>query len=336
MLLENLKLINFRNHINSHYNLELENLFIGDNGAGKTSILEAIYILFGLKSFKKQPLSSLINFHNNFFRIEGTINLNNKISDLLCLYNNSKTTKINDENIEDLAEFIYNHPIACYTPDILGLLSKEKSDRRSFLDRFIFYYNKEYIYDIKKYTRLLYQKQVALEKDICDYIYIDIINEKILALSQIIYNKRLEIINNINEKLKEIYNGTDFELENVFVDYSSNIEDVSLFNKEKVLKKVLFGCHRDKIEMVKDNKIIEKFSSNGQKKTFILITLYSLIKIIEENRKFGIIALLDDFEAMLDNKRIDFLKDIFSKGRQVIYTGVSGNNFKYGNVIKVG
>ena len=101
------------------------------------------------------------------------------------------------------------------------------------------------------------------------------------------------------------------------------------------MKKSLYGVHRDKIEMCLDEKIIEKFSSTGQKKTFILLCLYSFIKIIEESRKISIITLLDDFEAALDKKRAEFIKNIFSNNRQVLYTGVDNTRLNFENVINI-
>ena len=329
----NLKLINLRNHINSFYELGMETLFIGDNGSGKTSILEAVYILFGLRSFKKQPLSSVVNFNESFFRIESEIREDNYTSDIVCLFNDKRTTLVNGENIEDIADYVYNHPVACYTPDMLGVLSKEQQDRRNFIDRFIFYYDKEHIYDIKKYNRLLSQKQAEFEKETSDFIYLDVLNEKIVYLSNKISSKRVKIIDEVNKNLKEIYSSLDFRMENVFINYSSNISDTSLLNKEKFMKKSLYGVHRDKIEMCLDNKIIEKFSSTGQKKTFILLCLYSFIKIIEESRNIKIITLLDDFEAALDKNRALFLKNIFSNNRQVLYTGVDNTRLNFENVI---
>ena len=97
----------------------------------------------------------------------------------------------------------------------------------------------------------------------------------------------------------------------------------------------IYGIHRDKIEMCLNEKIIEKFSSTGQKKTFILLSLYSFIKVIEESRKISIITLLDDFEAALDKKRAEYIKNIFSSKRQVLYTGVENNRLNFENVITI-
>lgn len=335
MYASNLKLINLRNHTNSFYELSNETLFTGENGSGKTTILEALYILFGLRSFKKQPLSSAVTFDKEFFRIESEIKDGSLTSDAVCLFKNKRITMINGEDIEDIADYVYNHPVACYTPEMLGILSKEQQDRRNFIDRFIFYYDKEHIYDIKHYNRLLSQKQAEFDKETSDFIYLDIINEKIIYLSNKISSKRVKIINEVNKNLKELYNSLDFSMENVFINYSSNMSDTSLLNKEKFIKKSLYGIHRDKIEMYLDEKVIEKFSSTGQKKTFILLCLYSFIKTIEESRKISIIALLDDFEAALDKKRAEFIKNIFSNNRQVLYTGADNTRLNFENVINI-
>lgn len=331
----NLKLNNFRNHISSKYDLEDETIFIGENGTGKTSILEALYILFGVKSFKKQPFSSIINFNSDFFRIESDIAEENYNSNIICLYKNKRSTMYNGDEIENIADFIYNYPIAFYTPENLGILSKDQIDRRNFLDRFIFYYDKKHIYDIKTYTRILSQKTAELEKDNIDYTYIDVLNEKIISLSNTIYSKRNKMVEELNNYINNVYNRLEFKYEKVFIKYSSNILDESLLNKEKIIKKILYGVHRDKIEMELDNKVIEKFSSTGQKKTFSLLSLYSFIKIIEENRKISIITLLDDFEAALDSGRASFIKDLFSTGRQVLYTGVDNSRLNFKNTIKL-
>ncbi len=335
MYVNDLKITNLRNHINSHFTLSDETIIIGNNGSGKTSLLESIYILFGLRSFKKQPFSSIITFNNEFFRIESNINENANISNVVCIYKNKRSTLINGEEIENIADYIYDYPVACYTPEYTGVLSKEQVDRRNFIDRFIFYYDKEHIYDIKLYNRLISQKVSEYDKENSDLTYIDLLNEKIILLSKKISERRVSIINELNKQLNIIYNSLNFTMEEVFISYTTNISDESLLNKEKFVKKSLYGIHRDKIEMQLNNKIIEKFSSTGQKKSFSLLSLYSFIKIIEENRKISIITLLDDFEAALDIKRALFIKELFSQGRQVLYTGVDNSKLGFKNIIEL-
>ncbi len=335
MYVENIKLINLRNHTSSYYELNNETLFIGDNGTGKTTILEALYILLSLKSFKKQPLSSSISFGKDFFKIESELKENSFLNEVVCLFNNKRITTINGEEIESIADYMYSYPIACYTPEMLGILSKEQIDRRNYVDKFIFYYNKDYFFDLKQYNRLLLQKQAEFEKENIDFIYLDVLNEKIIQLSKKISEKRENIINKVNENLKNLYKTKEFNIDNVYLKYTNNISDTYLLNKEKFIKKALYGTNKDKIDMCLNEKVIEKFSSTGQKKTFILLCLYCFIKIIEENRKTSIITLLDDFEAALDRNRAEIIKNIFSDKRQVLYTGVDNSRLKFENIISI-
>ncbi len=335
MQVNDLKITYLRNHINSYFQFSNETIITGYNGSGKTSLLESIFILFGLRSFKKQPFSSVVTFESDFFRIESNVSDNMNISNIVCIYKNKRTNLIDGEEVDNIADYVYNYPVACYTPEYTGVLSKDQQDRRNFLDRFIFYYDKEHIYDIKLYNRFISQKQAEYEKENIDFTYIDLINEKIISLSEKIYNKRLKFIGEVNKNLIEIYSNLDFSMENVFLNYTTNISDHSLLNKEKFLKKSLYGIHKDRIDMFLNNKVIEKFSSTGQKKTFSLLSLFSFIKIIEDNRNINMVTLLDDFEAALDIKRALFLKELFSKNRQVIYTGVDNSRLGFKNIIEL-
>ena len=335
MKLLNIKLNNFRNHIDSSYDLENELIITGLNGSGKTSILESIYVLFSFKTFKKQPINALINFNSDFLRIESNIMNKELLYNSVYFYDKKRSTKLNGEEILDLGSYLYNNPIALYTPEYLGVLSKEQSDRRNFIDKFLFYSDISYLQNLKTYNRLIAQKQTEFNKDYYDKIYIDTLNDEIIKLSNIIYEKRKKFISNINNELKNIYSLVDFNIENVYLGYSSNTSEYDLLDKEKIFKKNLYGIHRDKINMILNNNLIEKFSSTGQKKTFNLLSIYCFIKYIEDLRKINIITLLDDFEAALDMNRAIFLKDLFSSKRQVIYTGIDNLKLKFNNEINL-
>lgn len=336
MFVKSLKISNFRNHTNSYFDFKEETLITGMNGSGKTSVLESIFVLFGLRSFKKQPFLSLITFGSDFFRIEADILNNDLESSVVFLYKGKRICSVNGEEIEDISSYIYNYPVACYTPDYQGILSKEQQERRNFIDRFIFYTDKQYIEYLKVYNRLIQQKNTELDKDITDWKYIEVIDEKIIELSEKIYNMRKSFIKEINTSLDNIYNNLDFDMEKIHIKYTSNILDKSILNKEKVMKRSLYGIHRDKIEMEGSGKIIEKFSSTGQKKTFVLLTLYSFINYVEKIRQIKILTLLDDFDAALDMRRSKFIRDIYSSGgRQVLYTSTDNIKSELKNVIEL-
>lgn len=337
MFLKSLKIINVRIHKHSQYEFSDENILTGDNGAGKTTVLESIYLLSSMRGFKKQPLSSVVSFGESFMRIEAEMIMDNSSSIMSLKYDGKKNIFIDKTPVEKISDFIYDFPVSCYTPDSPGILSQSQSDRRSFIDRHIFYTDKSHLEDLRLYNRLIMQKNAILEKDDkedIDFDYLDVLNEKITILANTISGKRKYLIGEINKELQEIYSSLSFPMETVLLSYKTNINNKDIIRKEFLKKKSEYGIHRDKIEMCLDSKVIEKFSSIGQKKTFVLLCLYASLKNVEKKRKSSIITLLDDFEATLDKKRAFLLKDIFSNERQTIFTGVEPRiNFK--NIINI-
>lgn len=335
MFLNRLKLINVRNHKNSEFYFKEETLFAGENGSGKTTILESIYLLFAMRAFKKQPLSSVVSFDGKFLRIEGDLNSQDFDNSVVLKYDGEKTISIDEAPVEKISDYLFDFPIACYTPDSPGILSLSQTERRNFIDRFIFYGDKSHIDDLKVYNRFISQKAIALEEDIIDETYIEILNEKIVPLAHRISCKRLNFIEVINKSLIKFYSEFTFPMEKVFVSYKTNSGNSDILEKEKKSRRCDYGIHRDKIEMCLDSKVIEKFSSVGQKKTFVLLTLLSALKNVEITRKISIITLLDDFEATLDRKRASLLKNLFCEGRQAIFTGVENERLGFKNVINL-
>lgn len=335
MFLNRLKITNVRNHKSSVYNISDETIFIGENGSGKTTVLESAYLLLAMRCFKKQPISNVLSFDENFLRIEADVSSELSAYKILLKYDGKKSLFIDDNAVEKTSDFIYDFPIACYTPDFLGVLSTSQGERRNFIDRFIFYTDKSYIDDIKLYNRYIVQKSASFINNSYDEEYINILNEKIVSLSKIISEKRLNFIKELNSLLESIYLSLGFPMENVYISYKTNINDLWLLDNEKIKRRCDYGAHRDRIEMTLDSKVIEKFSSVGQKKTFILLCLYCALKDVEKKRKISIITLLDDFEATLDKKRASFLKTLFSTGRQTIFTGVENVRLDFKNTINL-
>lgn len=335
MFLNRLKLVNVRNHKNSEFYFQDETLFAGENGSGKTTILESIYLLFAMRGFKKQPLSSVVSFDEHFLRIEGDLNSNDFNNSIVLKYDGEKTILMDEMSVEKISDYLFDFPIACYTPDSPALLSNSQNERRNFIDRFIFYTDKSHIDDLKVYNRFVSQKALALEEETIDETYIGILNEKIAPLARKISEKRLNFIEMINKSLIKFYSDFTFPMENVFVSYKTNSGNPDILIKEKRSRRCDYGTHRDKIEMCLDSKVIEKFSSVGQKKTFVLLTLLSALKNVEITRKISIITLLDDFEATLDRKRASLLKNLFCEGRQAIFTSVENERLGFKNVINL-
>lgn len=333
MVIKNLTLENVRNHTLSNYELAEEVIFTGVNGSGKTTVLESIYLLTAMRGFKKQPLSSVLSYDEKYLRIAGNIVFDDSEFDTALFYDGKKVLTIDGSSVESVSEYIYNHPVACYSPENQGILSLQQSDRRSFLDRYIFYSDKQHIDDLRLYNRLITQKTAEYESDKFDPTYLDVLDERIVSIGQVISKRRYDMISLINLELDKVYDTIGFPMERVYVSYGTNIKDMDILARERYKRRVDYGIQRDRVDMAIAERVIEKFSSFGQKKMFALLCLYSIITLISGNRNMRMMALLDDFEAGLDIGRASLLKERFSDMGQTIYTGVENTRLGFKNTI---
>ena len=321
-----LKLQNFRNHKRLNINFD-ENIFIsGDNGTGKTSILEAISVLKQLKSFRSASFKNLVKYNEKYFKIEIVEVNDNFLNKINFFYGNKSVLTVNSDILKNAANHILNNPVFIYSPENEGLVSKNMQIRRKFLDKNIFYLNPSYYQLIKDYNKLFKLKSDYLKTDKSDNVYFDTINEKLTDISKRIIESRINLIDELNKNISILTRHKDISIDNFKIEYFPNYINVKNFKNELVRKKVIQGPHLDKLKIFKNNLEIEKFLSFGQKKTIGIICLLSSFLTVEEKLKNDIIFLLDDFETGLDNKSINFFKNLFSNN-QYVMTGVKNNNF---------
>lgn len=331
MLVKKLRLVNFRNHKNKIFEFDKINYVIGKNGTGKTSLAEAISVIINLKSFRQHNFKKIRSFNSDLLYLNAKlIDNDDNLIDVKFKYDKKKELFING-NKESFDNYIKDKLLFTYSPENEGILSKNQSDRRNFIDRLIFYKNYDFLNMIRRYNKLIKIKKSILESKKIDKDYLGIINEEIMSLSLKISTFRIneiKILNRIlSQNFRNIFNNETFE---ILIKESTPCEDT--FKKEIIAGKILSGCHLDKIYFTLNGVVYEDFASFGQRKTFALITLASILLSIEDLKKSGIVLVLDDFEVGLDSERIGVFKSIFEK-YQLIITGVENRYFKNANNI---
>ena len=329
MKIRKLQLINFRNYskLEIEFNDQL-NLIIGDNAQGKTNILEAIYYLSITKS--NLLVNDFVCIKNGelFFKIIGNIVNNKKKQKLSILLNeNTKKLLINDNEIKKHSSYIGNLKVIIFNPDNLRIIKDAPSSRRKFLNIEIGQLDNNYINLLNEYNLVLKQRNEYLKiikNGKINYVYFDILNEKLVELAVKIYEYRIKFISMINKYIGDIF----FDISGssgLFVNYIPSIdgENISeiLFNmREKVTNSyqreimygsTLYGPHRDDFSFKLGSNDLIMYGSQGQLKMAILAFKLAEVNVFYDECFDYPVLLLDDLFSELDldkrNKVIKYL-----------------------------
>ncbi len=314
--------------------MEVPNLLYitGENGSGKTSILESIYLIL---TFKYRP-QDLKAFGSQYMRVQAGLVNSDIYNDAVYFYDDTRKILLNGEKPENIHEYSYTAPVICYSPSFESILSDSHSDRRSFLDRVNFYLDKDYLITVREYNGYLKRKRAELAKNNINVEVISILTEKMKFLSDIISKSRLLLVNKINGMI-ESHKDLSFIFPDMKLSYSVNNIDMDNISKEIESNKPTMGAHKDLIYIRQKGRIIEKFQSFGQKKSCLLLLLFYFTLLIRSKRNDDVVLLFDDYEAGMDNKRKDALNKLFindDEHKQIIMTGLYNNN-KYIDTLKI-
>ena len=329
MNITKLELMNFRNYKKIIFdNFSNLNIIIGNNGIGKTSIIEAIYLGSLAKSFKTNNEQSIVKSNCDFFRIKIHYFDYGPKKNLEVFYDkNGKKTKINSKIQRKLSEFISQYRVIILSPDELKLIKSSPNTRRNYLNIQISQLHKEYLYFLNNYNNLIKNKNDFLKKLMLnsnlDTRYLDILDEKIVEEGLKIYLYRKKYTDMINCYINDIF--TNYQQKGkVSIRY---ISDYEINDKEKLLNTLKksrnkeinigmtsFGIHRDDYEFVHNDNNSKEYSSQGLQKLIVLAMKLSEVQIFVKNYKIYPILLLDDLFSELDEKnRNNIFKSLDNK-----------------------
>ena len=318
MNIHKLKLKNFRNYedLEILFNDKL-NIIIGNNAQGKTNILEAIYFLSITKSNLAINDKNCIRHEMLFSKIEGDIASKDGKKKLSILLNtNGKKIEINDNEIKKHANYIGNLRVIIFNPDNIRLIKDAPGNRRRFLNIEISQLYNKYIDNLNQYNNLLKQRneylKVIKNKPV-NYVYLDILNDKLVDLAVIIYEYRINFINDINKYIANIFSEIA-DLDGLKIKYIPNV-DISDFNnlknillekldsnldKEIAYGSTLFGPHRDDFSFKLNDNDLFLYGSQGQQKLAILALKLAEIDVFNDVCQEYPVVLLDDLFSELD------------------------------------
>lgn len=330
MIIRKLSVINFKNHQNKSFNFSPQiNCFVGNNGAGKTNILDALHYLSVGKSFLGNSDLNNILFDEDFFSIESEI-FDNEKDNIIKIQQPKESKKIikkNDKTYERISDHIGFLPSVMISPYDSNLISDSGESRRKFLDAMISQIDSNYLYHLIQYQKTLKQRNALLKyfqkNRTFDADSLEIYNEPLAKYGTQIFVKRKEFVEHLNPVVQHFYQIISGGKENVSVKYSSDLdndEDKTMedllkqnLDKDKMLTYTSAGIHKDDLIFEMNHQLLKKVGSQGQQKSFLISLKLAQIKRIKELTNKNPILLLDDIFDKLDDHRVSQLIELVNQ-----------------------
>ncbi len=330
MHIEDISVVNFKNlkDIQVAFSPKL-NCLIGNNGAGKTNMLDAVYYLSFCKSFFNAVDQLNINHQENYFMLNANYKRGESNETITCGLQQGykKQFKRNTKVYKKLAEHIGLLPLVMITPSDDNLILGGSDERRKFMDGVISQYNQSYLDDLLKYNRALLQrnnllKQFASERFFDDEL-LEIWNSQLVEIGSRIHKERMAFVERLVPVFQKYYTFISQGNEQVGLVHQSdlyehNFEELlhNVLHKDRVVQYTTAGIHKDDLALNIGDYPIKKLGSQGQKKTYLVALKLAQFNFIKEISGLKPILLLDDIFDKLDQQRVE----------QIIKV-VSGNEF---------
>ncbi len=336
-MIHSLNLVDFRNY----ENIEVEfnsgiNFIYGKNGQGKTNLIESLYLITHLKSFRTSKISDLNTFTKKISTVQTDLSKQDVRHDIrITLHENLKKVLHNQKVVNYSSEYIKNFLSLLFSPDQLVAFKEFPLERRNFIDRILFLTDAKYFQKIKEFNRIKKQKNVLLRKGDKEELHVW---NRLLALSiPEIADARDLIVEKINSVLAQIFTALTGRNSSLMFCYGNDLKKRSDPSSESILKYLtekadqeigyghcLFGPHRDNFWMNLDGKKDRQTFSQGEYRIAYLSLQLAVNKIISNALGFRPILLLDDIFSELDEivseKTIDY---IVKKDNQVFITSTA-------------
>lgn len=321
MVLKELTLVNFKNYREEKFRFNHRLITIsGDNGMGKTNVLDAIYYLAMGKSYFTGSDRNLITTDQDFFRLDARLEEGEDQYHLVIKnrLGQGKEIELNGVRIARLSDHIGLVPVVFISPDDVHSLLSGNEERRVFINNTLVQLNTQYLDALAIYNRNLKQRN-ALLKDFADKQYwdqdlLDVITDAMIAPAHFIHETRTALINQFNPVLQEYYQHISQARETVSLIYTSqldmgNLKSLSTKNapKDRITQRTSVGIHKDEINFFMNNRPLKDFASQGQLKSYIFGLKLAQYAYLKTNTLKNPILLLDDVFDKLDQGRVERL-----------------------------
>ena len=302
------------------------NCFIGDNGIGKSNIIDSIYHLAFGKSYFNPIAIQNIQIDKDFFVLDGRFEKGGRDEKIICSLKRGqkKIIRRNGKTYERLSEHIGLIPTVIISPADRDLISDGSFARRKFMDGVIGQTDAPFLQNLLEYNKIISQRNALLKffalNNRFDSDSLDVYNEQLIKRSTIVYEKRLEFMENFIPVFNARYKNISGGKESISLAYESQLQEKThkellktSLPKDKLLQYTTQGIHKDDINFLLEGQPIKKFGSQGQQKTFLVALKFAQFDLLKKQIGGAPILLLDDAFDKLDQKRVTQIVSLVDK-----------------------
>jgi len=326
MYLQQLSVINFKNYAEAELTFsEGVNAFTGDNGAGKTNLLDAIHYLSLCKSYFNPIDSQQIKQETDFFIINGIFNKNDQEEMIACgvKRNQKKQFKRNKKDYQRLADHIGLFPLVMISPYDTSIITEGSDERRKFIDNVLSQTDNHYLDEVITYNKILNNRNAFLkliaDTGRYDPQLLEVMDEQLIAAGNSIFNKRKFFMESFTGIFNRHYQFLTGGAERVDLIYESQLLEDDLagllkksIERDRALERTTAGVHKDDLQFVIHGMPMKKFGSQGQQKSFLIALKLAQYTFLTQQKGFKPLLLLDDIFDKLDDKRVTKLMQMVS------------------------
>lgn len=318
MILKSISLLNYKNFDSKSFTFnEKINCIVGNNGIGKTNILDAIYHLSFGKSYFNPVASQNIKHGEEFFVVNGEYSKEDKTEKIVVSLKRGqkKVIKRNGKAYDKFSEHIGFLPLVIISPADRNLIIEGSDTRRKFIDSVISQSDKTYLNHLINYNKILSQRNALLKYFALNHTFnadtLEVYNNQLTEYGSHIFEKRHAFLETFIPIFKERYNAISSGNETVDLVYKSHLFEDNLnalledaLAKDRALQYTSVGIHKDDLNFNIETHPIKKFGSQGQQKSFLIALKLAQFDFIKAQSGVNPILLLDDVFDKLDEQRV--------------------------------
>jgi len=338
MILKKLSVLNYKNILQSEVLFSPKmNCFFGNNGMGKTNLLDVIHYLSFCKSHINTPDSQIIHNEQDMCVIQGEYEYEGRVEDIFCAIRRRqrKQFKRNKKEYDKLSEHIGLLPLVMVSPADSELIQGGSEERRRFLDIIISQQDKSYLNALIQYNKALLQRNSLLKNQCADTSLYEVLEMQMGLYGRMVYEKRKLLIEEFTPIFNQYYQTICCSTEKIGLSYISKLETNELpellaANRERdqILGYTSSGIHKDELEMTLNTSLIRRIGSQGQNKTYLIAIKLAQFAFLAKKGQTTPILLLDDIFDKLDAGRVEqIIKLVSEDGFGQIF--ITDTNRKY-------